>query len=56
MAALRARVLELSIAVSTHEFWGTVDAGPVVEARMPLKHVHEREDEPGGGPDSAGPA
>ncbi|MFE7111693.1 hypothetical protein ACFU98_29715 [Streptomyces sp. NPDC057575] len=31
----------LSITVSTHPFWDTVDAGDRVEARMALKHAHE---------------
>lgn len=37
----RARLLELSTAVSTHPFWGAVDSGDVVAARMALKHAHE---------------
>ncbi|MGK5543310.1 hypothetical protein ACSNOH_00950 [Streptomyces sp. URMC 127] len=41
VAALRARVLELSVTVSTHPFWATVDRGDVVAARMALKHAHE---------------
>ncbi|WP_331737395.1 hypothetical protein OG520_44880 (plasmid) [Streptomyces sp. NBC_00984] len=41
VARFRARLLELSIAVSTHPFWGTVDHGDVVAARMALKHAHE---------------
>ncbi|MFI0915571.1 hypothetical protein [Streptomyces abikoensis] len=44
VAALRARVLELSTAVGTHPFWSTVAEGKVVEARMALKHVHEHAD------------
>ncbi|MET8746365.1 hypothetical protein [Streptomyces sp. NPDC004728] len=32
---------QLSITVSTHPFWDTVDAGDRVEARMTLKHAHE---------------
>ncbi|MEU2873048.1 hypothetical protein ABZ769_28260 [Streptomyces olivoreticuli] len=41
---LRERLLELAAAVSTHSFWGTVDSGRVVDARMALKHVHEQPD------------
>ncbi|MEU2856708.1 hypothetical protein [Streptomyces syringium] len=41
VAALRARALELSITVSTHPFWPTVDRDEVVAARMALKHAHE---------------
>ncbi|MFG2220474.1 hypothetical protein ACGFN1_37705 [Streptomyces sp. NPDC048685] len=41
VARFRARLLELSVAVSTHPFWGTVDHGDVVAARMALKHAHE---------------
>ncbi|WP_326763445.1 hypothetical protein OG978_01525 [Streptomyces sp. NBC_01591] len=41
VARFRARLLELSIAVSTHPFWDSVDAGDRVEARMALKHAHE---------------
>ncbi|MFE6497028.1 hypothetical protein [Streptomyces sp. NPDC057748] len=37
----RARLLELSITVSTHPFWDSVDVGDRVEARMELKHAHE---------------
>ncbi|MGW6248049.1 hypothetical protein [Streptomyces roseolus] len=38
-AALWARVRELSIEVSTHPYWATLDRGPgLVEARMALKH------------------
>ncbi|MEV7957904.1 hypothetical protein [Streptomyces sp. NPDC088141] len=32
----RARLLELSITVSTHPFWDSVDVGDRVEARMAL--------------------
>ncbi|MCX4792257.1 hypothetical protein OG369_41385 [Streptomyces sp. NBC_01221] len=40
------RLLELSITVSTHPFWDSVDGGSRVAARMALKHVHEQpEDE-----------
>ncbi|MEU3356131.1 hypothetical protein [Streptomyces sp. NPDC037389] len=39
MAALRARALELSIIVGTHPFWGTVEQGKVVKARMALKRI-----------------
>ncbi|WP_331754110.1 hypothetical protein [Streptomyces sp. NBC_00826] len=41
VARFRARLLELSITVSTHPFWDSVDAGGRVEARMALKHAHE---------------
>ncbi|MFF3787686.1 hypothetical protein [Streptomyces sp. NPDC001933] len=37
----RARLLELSITVSTHPFWESVEAGDRVAARMALKHAHE---------------
>ncbi|MCX4734683.1 hypothetical protein [Streptomyces sp. NBC_01363] len=37
----RARLRELSIAVSTHPFWDSVEAGDRVAARMALKHAHE---------------
>ncbi|MGW1405386.1 hypothetical protein [Streptomyces sp. NPDC002403] len=37
----RARLLELSIVVSIHPFWDSVDLGDRVEARMMLKHAHE---------------
>ncbi|MFF4227398.1 hypothetical protein ACFYZH_31750 [Streptomyces abikoensis] len=50
VAALRARALELSIAVGTHPFWSTVEKGKVVEARMALKRVHED----AGGDEAAG--
>ncbi|MEU4499238.1 hypothetical protein AB0F96_38775 [Streptomyces sp. NPDC023998] len=38
-ARLRRRVLDLSIAVSTHPYWATVVAETVVEQRMALKHT-----------------
>ncbi|MFG3532690.1 hypothetical protein ACGF8B_39160 [Streptomyces sp. NPDC047917] len=41
VARFRARLLELSITVSTHPFWDSVDVGGRVEARMALKHAHE---------------
>lgn len=41
VARFRARLLELSIAVSTHPFWATLD-GDVVAARMALKHAHDK--------------
>ncbi|MFD9607137.1 hypothetical protein [Streptomyces sp. NPDC059970] len=41
VANFRARLLELSITVSTHPFWDSVDVGGRVEARMALKHAHE---------------
>ncbi|MFF3129853.1 hypothetical protein ACFVRD_48670 [Streptomyces sp. NPDC057908] len=40
----QAELFRLSIEVSTHPFWSTLDEG-VVEARMALKHAHEQ---PGG--------
>ncbi|MBO0655909.1 hypothetical protein J1792_24980 [Streptomyces triculaminicus] len=43
VSALRARALELSIAVGTHAFWETVEPGKVVAARTALKHVHDQE-------------
>ncbi|MEU1670438.1 hypothetical protein ABZ752_00200 [Streptomyces roseifaciens] len=46
--ALRARELELVIAVSGHPFWSTLDRGQVVAARMALKRAHEQEDPDGG--------
>ncbi|MGW9120671.1 hypothetical protein ACWGRV_29370 [Streptomyces sp. NPDC055663] len=36
-----ARLLDLSITVSTHPFWESVEAGDRVGARMALKHAHE---------------
>ncbi|KAB7832516.1 hypothetical protein [Streptomyces mobaraensis] len=45
VTALRRRVLELSIAVSTHPYWASVTEG-VVEARMALKRrAHEKKEE-----------
>ncbi|MDJ1645210.1 hypothetical protein [Streptomyces pakalii] len=41
VARFRAELLELSITVSTHQFWKQVDQGQVVDARMRLKHQHE---------------
>ncbi|WP_329203880.1 hypothetical protein [Streptomyces sp. NBC_01435] len=41
VARFRARLLELSITVSTHPFWDSVDTGDRVAARMALKHAHE---------------
>ncbi|MER5462018.1 hypothetical protein ABT010_15265 [Streptomyces sp. NPDC002668] len=38
---LRRRLLDLSVTVSTHPYWATLTAG-VVDARMALKHAHER--------------
>ncbi|MBH1934161.1 hypothetical protein I5Q34_07600 [Streptomyces sp. AV19] len=42
--ALRDRARELSITISTHPFWGTVEPGRVIEARMALKHEHADND------------
>ncbi|MFB6783646.1 hypothetical protein ACFCX0_41715 [Streptomyces sp. NPDC056352] len=44
VARYQAELLRLSIAVSTHPFWSTLDSG-VVAARMALKHAHESADE-----------
>ncbi|MFJ8856659.1 hypothetical protein [Streptomyces sp. NPDC102437] len=41
VSRFRARLLELSITVSTHPFWDSVEAGDRVGARMALKHAHE---------------
>ncbi|QLE75868.1 hypothetical protein FGW37_03590 [Streptomyces rectiverticillatus] len=41
VAALRARAVELSLAVSAHPFWGTVERGDVVAARMTLKQLRQ---------------
>ncbi|MFD4862720.1 hypothetical protein [Streptomyces atratus] len=41
VARFQERLLELSIAVSTHPFWDSVDVGDRVEARMALKRAHE---------------
>ncbi|MFI9028848.1 hypothetical protein [Streptomyces sp. NPDC053560] len=38
---LRARMLELSIQIGTHPYWGTLSGGDVVAARSALKHVHD---------------
>ncbi|WP_098007788.1 hypothetical protein [Streptomyces sp. sk226] len=45
LGRLRAELLRLSEVVMTHPFWGTLEAGTVVEARMRLKHAHEPVDE-----------
>ncbi|MEU9624258.1 hypothetical protein ACIQWV_38090 [Streptomyces sp. NPDC098085] len=42
VARFRQRLLELSITVSTHPFWRSVDAGSRVDARMALKRAHEQ--------------
>ncbi|MFV8133215.1 hypothetical protein [Streptomyces syringium] len=39
---LRGRARELSILISTDPFWETVEKESVVEARMALKHAHEK--------------
>ncbi|TQK49878.1 hypothetical protein FBY35_0154 [Streptomyces sp. SLBN-118] len=39
---LRQQLLALSIAVSTHPYWEAPSLQKVVDARMALKHVHER--------------
>ncbi|MFJ2279274.1 hypothetical protein ACIOEZ_34560 [Streptomyces sp. NPDC087866] len=41
VARFQARLLELSVTVSTHPFWDTLDDG-VVQARMALKHAHDK--------------
>ncbi|MGW2844394.1 hypothetical protein [Streptomyces sp. NPDC001274] len=41
VARFREELLRLSIEVSTHPFWDTVDTGDRVNARMALKHAHE---------------
>ncbi|MFF1916154.1 hypothetical protein ACFVYE_32125 [Streptomyces sp. NPDC058239] len=48
VARFRARLLELSITVSTHPFWDSVDVGDCVDARMALKHAREPADSPAG--------
>ncbi|MGW3699049.1 hypothetical protein ACWECR_35170 [Streptomyces sp. NPDC005056] len=40
VARYQAELLRLSIEVSTHPYWSTLDSG-VVGARMALKHAHE---------------
>ncbi|MFD3519973.1 hypothetical protein [Streptomyces sp. NPDC058653] len=42
-ARLRGEVLQLSLTVSTHPYWKTLETGTVVEARMTLKHVHDQD-------------
>ncbi|WP_405633862.1 hypothetical protein [Streptomyces sp. NBC_01174] len=44
VARLRKKLLDLSITVTTHLFWATVDQVEVVKARMALKHAHEEAD------------
>ncbi|MFF4248921.1 hypothetical protein ACFYY2_31270 [Streptomyces sp. NPDC001822] len=44
VARLRKDALDLSVTVSTHPFWATVDRGEVVEARMALKRAQESAD------------
>ncbi|MFI6693501.1 hypothetical protein ACIBLA_17400 [Streptomyces sp. NPDC050433] len=39
VARLRAAVLELSVTVSTHPYWATLEPGMVVEGRMALKQT-----------------
>lgn len=41
VARFRAELFRLSVVVSTHPFWDTVDREQVVGARMALKHAHE---------------
>ncbi|WP_329073643.1 hypothetical protein OG501_00035 [Streptomyces niveus] len=42
-ARLRGEVLQLSITVSTHPYWRTLEAGTTVDARMALKHIHDHD-------------
>lgn len=42
-ARLRGEVLQLSITVSTHPYWRTLEAGTTVDARMALKHIHDQD-------------
>ncbi|MEU0134542.1 hypothetical protein ABZ172_10975 [Streptomyces sp. NPDC006296] len=44
IARLRTQLLDLSVTVSTHPYWATVDRGEAVEVRMALKHAHEAAD------------
>lgn len=46
---LRQREHELAVFVSTHRFWAEVPAAERVDARMGLKHAHEK---PPAGPDT----
>ncbi|MFG2174405.1 hypothetical protein ACGFMO_24110 [Streptomyces niveus] len=39
VARLRAAVRELSVTVSTHPYWSTLEPGTVVEGRMALKQT-----------------
>ncbi|MEV6655210.1 hypothetical protein [Streptomyces sp. NPDC051219] len=41
---LRRHLRALSITVTTHPYWSALSGEMVVEARMALKHVHERTD------------
>ncbi|MET9588133.1 hypothetical protein ABZY10_34655 [Streptomyces sp. NPDC006539] len=41
VARYQAELVRLSIEVSTHPYWSTLDGG-VVAARMALKHAHEQ--------------
>lgn len=41
VARYQAELVRLSIEVSTHPYWPTLDGG-VVAARMALKHAHEQ--------------
>lgn len=44
VARFQAELRELSILVTTHPFWGTVDQEHAVAARMALKRAHEAVD------------
>ncbi|WP_405392412.1 hypothetical protein OG596_34115 [Streptomyces sp. NBC_01102] len=44
VARFRADILDLSVTVETHSFWGTLDREQLVAARMALKHCHELAD------------
>ncbi|MFE4692703.1 hypothetical protein ACFRH6_21965 [Streptomyces sp. NPDC056749] len=41
---LRKQLLDLSVTVSTHPYWATVEKSDAVEIRMALKHAHEAAD------------
>lgn len=40
---LRRELLELAVAVTTHTHWTTVEYGSVADARMALKHIHDKD-------------
>ncbi|WP_369220590.1 nucleic acid-binding protein [Streptomyces sp. R39] len=45
VAALRERERDLAIAIVTHAFWGTIDAGGRLKARDALKHAFEENED-----------